>query len=147
MCLSVAVARPDHVLATGTHAGHQWAVVHNGRGFRCGYVRVDKGHPWFGKSMHDLDADASVHGGITFADKDVPCDKGGADDGYWVGFDCAHAWDLPDQSLQVEEEEFRRLGKMMMDHPLDDSEIRTQEYVEAECRSLCEQAAAVCQAA
>lgn len=35
MCLSVAVNRPNDVLATGMHAGHQWAVVHNGRSYRA----------------------------------------------------------------------------------------------------------------
>lgn len=132
MCLSVAVERPDDVLAKGTHVGHEWMVVHNQGGYRCGYVKVLPGHPWHGKGWDDLDG-IIVHGGVTFAKADKPCDEGGADDGWWIGFDCAHAWDAPDPSLPSE----RRHTYT----PSDDCVIRDQEYVEAECRSLCEQAA------
>lgn len=129
MCLSIAIHRPDHVLSRGEHAGFEWVVVHNGMGYRCGYVRVPVGHPWHGKS--DCDVDCEVHGGLTFSEKDVDCDKGGPDDAWWHGFDCAHAWDLPDPSLpNCRELSYGR-----------DGEVRTQDFVEGECRSLCEQAA------
>lgn len=129
MCLSIAVHTLECVLATGTHLGYQWVVVHNRMGFRCGYVRVDKDHPWFGKE----DLKAEVHGGLTFAAPDEPCAKGGADDGYWFGFDCGHWDDAPDVTLPIEE----AYRQMFKDFP---GTVRTQEYVEAECRSLCEQA-------
>lgn len=45
MCLSIALERPEDVLAAGTHAGHEWQVIHNGSGYRCGYVKVPPGHP------------------------------------------------------------------------------------------------------
>jgi hypothetical protein len=128
MCLSIAVNRPDAVLAEGSHAGYQWAVVHNGMGHRCGYVRVPKGHPWHGKGYDDINVE--VHGGLTFAEPDKPCDKEGADDAYWVGFDCAHGGDAPDPQLPAEYR-MRTRG---------DDTVKTQAYVEAECRSLCEQA-------
>lgn len=61
----------------------------------CGYVGVPKNHPDHGRFYDDVDVD--VHGGLTYADRcrgDVCHD---ADDGgsvWWLGFDCAHAWDL-----------------------------------------------------
>ena len=125
MCLSIALARPDDILATSEHQGFKWHVIHNGQGYRCGYVRIPAGHPWHGKHYDDIAAE--VHGGLTFADADVPCDAPGEDNDWWVGFDCAHAFDLPDPSLTTY-------------HPSLMGEVRTQEYVEAECRSLCEQA-------
>ena len=94
MCLSIAIQRPKDVLGQGKHAGHEWMIVHNWMGYRCGYVRVDKGHAWFGKDYDDVPAE--IHGGLTFAEPDQPCGKGGADDGWWVGFDCAHGGDNPD---------------------------------------------------
>lgn len=146
MCLPVAVARPNDVLATGSHLGFEWSIVHNTMGYRCGYVKVERGHPWFGKGYDDIEAE--VHGGLTFAEADKPCDKGGPDDGWWVGFDCAHGGDAPDPQLNQRgrRDEVGSLCRLMSDmfHGYGEAGgpiVRTQEYVEAECRSLCEQAA------
>lgn len=129
MCLSIKVNFPERVLAEGKHLGHEWVVVHNGLGYRCGYVKVSKNHPWYGKGYGDIDVD--VHGGLTFAQKDVPCDKGGKDDGFWVGFDAGHCFDAQDPTLPT-------YFKMPMLIP--GQIIRTQQYVENECKKLCEQA-------
>jgi len=138
MCLSIAIKRSGDVLAKGECLGFEWMVIHNGSGYRCGYVRVPLGHPWHGKDYHDLIAD--VHGDITFAEADVPCDAPGLDTDWWLGFDCAHAGDAPDPSLPVHE---GSLSFAPWSRPGD--VVRTQEYVEAECRSLCQQAANDCQ--
>jgi len=130
MCLSIKVDRPECVLSEGEHAGYEFVTVHNGNGFRCGYVRVPKGHPWHGKGYDDIEAD--VHGGLTFAEPDKPCDKPGEDDAYWVGFDCGHHNDAQDPSLPSERVYHNTYGGV----------VRTQEYVEDQCRRLCEQAAA-----
>ena len=131
MCLSIALQRPDDILATGEHQGFKWHVIHNGQGYRCGYVRIPAGHPWHGKDYDNIAAE--VHGGLTFAGADVPCDAPGEDNDWWVGFDCAHAFDLPDPSLPT-------YHPSPSPYPSFMGEVRTQEYVEAECRSLCEQA-------
>lgn len=146
MCLSVAVHRPDDVVAKGFHKGFEWNIVHNQMGYLCGYVKVEQGHPWHGKHYDEVDVD--VHGGLTFAQKDEPCNEGGPDSGYWVGFDCAHAGDLPDPQYIVGEYRESRLryaketAEIYKSWP-DGAAIRTQGYVEAACRSLCEQALAV----
>ncbi len=139
MCLSIAIDRPADVLAHGEHLGYEWMVIHNGMGHRCGYVKVPPGHPWHGGNYNDIGAD--VHGGLTFAEADVPCGKGGADDGYWLGFDCAHSFDAPDPALPVAPVYADVMAKVRVFSP-SLSSVRTHEYVEAECRSLCEQAAA-----
>lgn len=128
MCLSIEGQRPADVLAKGMHLGYEWMVVHNGMGHRCGYVRVPKTHPWYGKDYDDVGAE--VHGGLTFGRADVPCGKA-EDGGYWFGFDCAHAQDAPDPDLAT---------PTAFAYPLHGSVVRTQEYVERECRNLCEQA-------
>jgi|SRR5579884_668190 len=96
MCLSIAVNFPQNVLAFGRSGVFEWVVTHNDLGYRCGYVRVPRGHPWHGKDFDQIDAD--VHGGLTFAEADAECDKG-SDDGWWIGFDCAHAGDARDPAL------------------------------------------------
>ena len=151
MCLSVAIHRPDDVLASGEHVGFRWMVIHNGMGYRCGYVRVLPGHPWFGKHYDELEA--KCHGDLTFAEPDVNCDKGGADNGWWLGFDCAHGFDLPDPNLPRSGQVPSYASSLLefsgafvepllgINNPTDGSAVRSQEYVEAECHSLCEQAA------
>lgn len=138
MCLSIKIKRPDDVLAEGKHAGLEWVVTHNGIGYRCGYVRLPAGHPWHGQYE---DIPAAVHGGITFADSNVPCSAPGPDDAWWIGFDCSHGGDAPDPSLPSPDL-FNR--EMELLYPgLRGQHVWTQEEVEAQCRSLAEQAARV----
>lgn len=115
---------PANVLATGEHAGYSWLVAHNDLGYRCGYVRVPPGHPWNRRGYDDIKANA--HGGLTYTEADT--------DGvhWWAGFDCAHCWDAQDPKLPST---YRMPESLAIR-----STIRTQEFVEAECRSLCEQA-------
>ena len=144
MCLSIAIDRPDDVLAEGEHLGFQWVVVNNGMGYRCGYARVPLGHPWHGKKYRDLD-DVAVHGGVTFTEADVPCDAPGADTDWWIGFDCAHAFDAPDPELARSRSDsgpsLSLLNNLLIEGGDERYEVRTQAYVESECRSLCQQAA------
>lgn len=71
-------------------------IRHAELGHLCGYVAVSKGHPCYGKDYDHIPYDdlfsVQVHGGLTFSR------EGDGDrwpEGYWwIGFDCAHAWDL-----------------------------------------------------
>ncbi len=137
MSLSLTENRNDDILAVGTHAGFDWIVMHNGMGFRTGYVKVPKGHPWCGKEWDNIDAE--VHGGITFTETN--------EDECWVGFDAGHGFDLPDPDLVKDREPdspvlqfisiFEKIG--LLGSPKY-AAVRTQAYMENECRSLCEQA-------
>ena len=130
MALPIATKRPNLVLDKGKKSGFEWVVMVNFFGFRCGYVKVPMMHPWCGASYGDLDCE--VHDGLTYQDDDP-------DGGRWFGFDCQRAGDMPDPALRdlAEEYAFYRLGAFTGD------QIRTQEYVEDQCRSLCQQAAQV----
>lgn len=130
MCLSIEINHPKSVLSKGEHAGYQFITVHNGYGFRCGYVRVPLGHPWHGKDYNDIEAD--VHGGLTFSEADTPCNERGDDDAYWVGFDCAHYGDAQDLTL---------LPDTKSHFGIPGGSVKTQAFVDNECRKLCEQAA------
>src|SRR3990167_2484412 len=132
MCLSIAVDHPDHVLSSGEHEGFEFVTVHNGMGFRCGYVRVPLGHPWHGRSYDEIEPYPQVHGGLTFSKADKPCGGDRPDNGWWLGFDCAHGGDLPDPALPTDCD----IGMPSFGRGV----VRTQEYVEAGCRSLCQQA-------
>lgn len=117
---------PDYILSSGTHENFDWAVLHNGMGYRCGYVRVPSGHPWEGKDYNEIDA--NVHGGLTYGDRDK-------DGSWWIGFDCGHYCDARDPSLSMPKP-IRALTKATLDIGV----IRDQAFAEKECRFLCEQA-------
>jgi hypothetical protein len=86
MCLPV---KPYKIEVEWKHAGLSCAVVLvREAAHRCGYVRVPPGHPLFGKDYNDVDVE--VHGGLTFAEIE-PCKEHEDGQGYWFGFDCAHA--------------------------------------------------------
>lgn len=111
----------------------------------CGYVGVPPGHPWHGKSYGDAlcghdgcyehHIDVDVHGGLTYA---APCDgnegegichvphEGEPADVWWLGFDCAHAWDISPRSLKY-------------GPPMADEVYRDLAYVTTEARKLAEQ--------
>lgn len=121
----------NHVLSTGQHHGFDWFTARNNMGYRCGYVIVPPGHPWFGQDYDSIAVEC--HGGLTFSDS--------TGFGAWcVGFDCAHAGDAPDPTLPGTHHIFSSLlggGDV----------IRSLEFVEAECCLLCAQAAAASNAA
>jgi hypothetical protein len=84
-------------------------MVRNLVGVWCGYAAVPPGHPWHGVSCFDDEdgvleqAHYAAHGGLTFSglcmDGESPgriCHvpaAGEPDNVWWLGFDCAHAWD------------------------------------------------------
>lgn len=94
---------PDKVQWKDEVTGLPCLAVRNPRcGHWCGYVGVAEGHPYFGKSYFDCDVE--VHGGLSFAAFCRPeenlegsvChvpEPGEPDHVWWLGFDCAHAFD------------------------------------------------------
>lgn len=94
------------------HHGLWCAIVrHSFYGFLNGYVRIPKGHPWFGKTAEDLDASEccpKVHGGITWSEPG----EDGDTEGWFLGFDCGHAWDyLPGMpALPFDSVNYRNFG-------------------------------------
>ena len=78
------------------HAGNRCLILrHDELGHLCGYIGVQRGHPCYGKEDDRIPYDdlfpIEVHGGLTYS-------KVGDGEtwpaGYWwLGFDCAHAWD------------------------------------------------------
>ena len=70
-------------------------------GHLCGYVGVPREHPLYGVDFGNLPDDLEAHGGINYA---KPCceesgvchvpEPGMPTDVWWLGFDCAHGFDL-----------------------------------------------------
>jgi hypothetical protein len=130
VCNPVSARHPELLLARGTREGLWWEVTVNTMGYRCGYVRVPRGHPWHGR---DYDAvRAEVHGGLTFSEPDLY--RGCLCDGWWLGFDCAHYGDAPDPELRGYA---CRAGHYSHVTP---GIVRTTAYVTAQCEHLADQA-------
>jgi hypothetical protein len=136
---------PDKVHWKDQQTGLDCLAVRNPRaGNWCGYVAVREGHPAFESSYGSVDVD--VHGGLTFAGFCQETDgehrgvchvpyPGDPDRVWWLGFDCAHAWDYSprDAQLAIEGSDCFRQGY--------DEHYRTLPYVKLECRKLAAQLA------
>ena len=86
---------PDRV--EWRHAGFPCLIVRSrNTGALCGYVGLPPDHPHHGAPYDEVPVD--VHGGLTYSDAcrggicHVP-QAGEPADVWWLGFDCAHAWD------------------------------------------------------
>lgn len=90
------------------------------RGHLCGYIVIPEGHKLFGK---DYDAVEEIyeyeipsHGGLTFS--------GMVEGEHWIGFDCAHLYDLsPCYHPEVEDGEVYGNG-VYRDMPYVESAIK-----------------------
>lgn len=122
------------------HAGLPCLIVRQDLGALCGYVGVPPGHPAHGQDYGSVDV--SVHGGLTYGDRCTGkiCHQpqpGETDEIWWLGFDCAHAFDLvPGLVVRLPGILRESLG----------GEYRTIEYVEGEVNQLAEQLRAMVQA-
>jgi hypothetical protein len=119
------------------YLGYDYVVTDNGLGYRCGYVKIPVGHPWY-RQKPSVD----VHRGITFAEAD--------DSLWWIGFDCSHKGDDLDPSLPItdvlsseEDLNINIYNLLSNDYPSPGGHVWTQEEVEEECRKLIRQAVAV----
>jgi hypothetical protein len=135
------------------------AIRHPESGHWCGYVAVPPGHPVHGKEYGSRDfPDLDVHGGITYTRAcqgdvcHVPA-PGRPDDVWWLGFDCAHAfdrrpaWEAFERTLAETDPSFASLlGRVRtIDEAIAaDTEwmrpiYRTIDFVKSECARLAEQ--------
>ncbi len=126
---------PDKLFWVDEATGLDCMVVRGPMGALCGYVGVPPTHPWFMSDYDELPV--NVHGGLTFAGM---CHE--SDDGFgichpeemaacelvwWIGFDCAHSYDVvPGYSFTFSE-------------PFPGASYRTMYYVVTEVRVLAKQ--------
>jgi hypothetical protein len=121
------LSKSPNKLFEGESEGFKYAILHNNNGYRCGYICIPENHPWYKKQYQECkqkDGDyIDVHGGLTYCQL--------CDDGWWIGFDCAHLCDAQDSSLpHTFKMEFHDLT----------ATIKSNAYVEYECKKLCKQA-------
>jgi hypothetical protein len=139
---------PDR--AQWQHAGFAClAVRHPDHGNFCGYVGVPRVHPAYAKHydvVSDADVDLAVHGGLTYSGKcqgricHVP-EEGMPADVWWLGFDCAHCWDLA-PGLRARMREIMPASHFERFPEADRDEVyRTLDYVREQADRLADQLA------
>lgn len=122
--------------------GYRCVVLGLARGYRCGYVAIDKEHPVYGKYYLDIDVD--VHGGLSYGEI---CNKYPVKTGqeyYWLGFDCIHMHDGRDMELLKSFEKNGETNHYIElynsgDIPFSHGVVRSNEYVKEELIRLVEQ--------
>ena len=127
--------------STFRYKGYQCVVLFTELGHRCGYVYVPYWHKQYEVDYDDIPV--KCHGGLTYSDhrlmdKEYP--------GWWIGFDCAHAGDMPDRESQIryfgntkQDSFFNMLNFMTGNYSGDFGTVKTLDYCEQECRDIVEQ--------
>lgn len=124
--LSFIYSNPDRLLSSGVEEGIQWHVLRNKSGYRSGYSLIPKEYSYSEEEIDKWSGRIKIHGGVTYSEQ--------GEDGIWIGFDCSHSWDAPDPELFEDRTLYERIINTYGDYS---GTIRTQEYVENECRKLC----------
>ena len=79
------------LIATDEYKGYEYAVVNYGT-HPCCYVKLYRDHPFFGHDHNRISL--SCHGGLTYSKNHVQAISDNLDsDGWWIGWDYAHAGD------------------------------------------------------
>lgn len=143
----------------GTYKDHEYLIILNTVGHRCGYVAIPPDHKFNETKLeiremmgslrkyehYDYDSlNIDCHGGLTFMDKNhslkdlltVPCDD------FWIGFDCGHYNDSPDVAAYKKhwgEESYKQRESFFgcMDEGREN--VRDFYYVEKECHKIIKQ--------
>lgn len=142
----------------GVYKDHEYLIVLNTMGHRCGYVALKPDHPYSQTPSEDRNIakhkykhyaydslEIECHGGLTFMDPEhglkqllkVPCND------MWIGFDCGHYGDLPDKEayLKYYGEDAYEVHKSFLERHshYDVQTIKGFHYVEKECHSIIDQ--------
>lgn len=78
------------------HNGYECRVLFMNMGYRCGYIKIPKGHPLCVDDYDYINEFVNCHWGLTYARYSLNGEK--CNDGVWVGFDCHHM----DDALDIE---------------------------------------------
>lgn len=134
---------PDKINWTDEATGLPCMIVRGPAGALCGYVGVAEGHPLYRVDYgHKVFPYLEVHGGVTFTDGcqengdghgicHIP-EPGQPDDVWWIGFDCAHGFDV----MPGLESRMRESGMSYIEAIATYKDVR---YVTTECTELAAQ--------
>ena len=131
-------AKPKYIIESDyIYNGFRCICIAQQMGHRCGYIGIPKGHKFYGINYNEFPDDFEVHGGWTYSDNVflIP-----SKDIWWIGFDCAHYWDAPDEKIMREFMDIKQLTMMLEFSYRDEyATVKTQEFVEQELQTAVAQ--------
>ena len=116
-------------------------------GYRCGYVGLPNHNKYYKKKYDDIPVDC--HCGLTYSEHGLFGQND--NDTWWIGFDCGHFCDgldsksfhlYYDDDLETMDPKYRKPYMFSLERMFDicsEYPVRTQEYVENECRKIVDQ--------
>ena len=125
--------------------GYKCACVFTKGGYRCGYVAIDKNHPYYGLDCGDEGPnEIDCHWGLTYGGTGVHfcADEEGV---WWFGFDCGHYTDLTDCNTAreyglINDKEYS--VAIVFENILaadEDITLKDKEFVKENCKLIVEQ--------
>lgn len=133
------------------HKGYKCACVFNAGGYRCGYVAIDESHPYYKKDYSDEGPNEIMcHWGLTYSGYGKHfCEDN--DNLWWFGFDCGHYCDGTDYETAkkygiITDTEYligKEFSAELSDSLDENIFVKTQEFVEENCKMVVEQLIAV----
>ena len=121
------------------YKGYECRVLFIPLGHRCGYVRVPKTHPLYGKAASykygmfaAFEEAIDCHGGITYVEEYLNGEP--SKDSVWIGFDCAHLGD----GVDIESKKKYFPNEKITVTP-DHGEVRDLEFCRNECKKIVDQ--------
>jgi len=128
------------------HKGFKCVVILTYRGYRCGYVGVAPGHPFYDKHYNEV-SDINVHGGLTYSAYASECPTyptNQIEKMKWFGFDCSHLGDGIDLEAADKQLSRKQCADIQWYTSLSgwreiDSQVRSKTYVMWECKALADQ--------
>lgn len=128
------------------HAGFDCLINRNQFLAWCGYVGIPKTHPCYGKEilMQDYTLPEGVHGGVSYSQEchELICHQteNKEDNLWWIGFDCAHAYDLIPYLNHIRKKWGGNWQKIELDCNIKYMDVyRNIDYVTNETKNLAEQ--------
>lgn len=104
-------------------------------GHLCGYVIINKDHPFFGKYSEEIE-NIDVHRGVTFSGN-----RFDGDNEWWIGFDCAHSIDYQ-PSIELLKQSYRYLfpiPEKFKEYSIFNPTYKNINFCIEECKSMAEQ--------
>lgn len=127
----------------GSYKDYEYLIVFISMGHRCGYVAIPENHK-YSKETDYNDLFIDCHGGLTFMSPDHVLKDllSNPSKEQWIGFDCAHCYDMPDKEAYIEyfndhnNEYISAYADKFAEHGCT---VKSYKYVENDCKRIIDQ--------
>lgn len=126
-----------------TYKGYKCCVLFQALGHRCGYVLVPRYHKVYGHLYSDtICFNIKCHGGLTYSSHSLLERESPS---WWIGFDCAHAGDIPDRESQMRyfgnaaQDSYFNMLNFMTGNDTGFGTVKNLDFCIQECKNIVDQ--------